>query len=56
MPAASESAPELPRYADRPEWSDVIPIQQYENMNPLAPIFYTDACMCRLPFVAACAE
>lgn len=53
MPA-SEPASELPHYADRPEWSDVIPIQQYENMNPLAPIFYTDACAYRLPLVATC--
>ncbi|KAJ4495783.1 hypothetical protein C8J55DRAFT_494887 [Lentinula edodes] len=27
-------------YADRAEWSDVVPIEQYENTTPLAPIFY----------------
>ncbi|KAF5389554.1 hypothetical protein D9757_004148 [Collybiopsis confluens] len=35
----SDSEP--PHYADRPEWSDVVPIEQFENMNPLAPIFYS---------------
>ncbi|KAI0280204.1 protein prenylyltransferase [Russula aff. rugulosa BPL654] len=28
-------------YAERPEWSDVVPIPQYENLQPLAPIFYS---------------
>ncbi|KAI0250699.1 protein prenylyltransferase [Lactifluus subvellereus] len=28
-------------YAERPEWSDVVPIAQYENIQPLAPIFYS---------------
>jgi hypothetical protein len=31
-------------YADRPEWSDVIPLKQYEGATPVAPIFYTDEC------------
>ncbi|KIK68575.1 hypothetical protein GYMLUDRAFT_36037 [Collybiopsis luxurians FD-317 M1] len=35
----SDSEP--PRYTDRPEWSDVVPVEQFENMNPLAPIFYS---------------
>ncbi|KDR77230.1 hypothetical protein GALMADRAFT_246519 [Galerina marginata CBS 339.88] len=29
-------------YADRPEWNDVQPLEQYEDINPLAPIFYTE--------------
>ncbi|KAF9522236.1 hypothetical protein CPB83DRAFT_864730 [Crepidotus variabilis] len=29
-------------FSERPEWSDVTPLEQYENLNPLAPIFYTD--------------
>lgn len=28
-------------YADRPEWSDVTPLAQYEDANPIAPIFYS---------------
>ncbi|THV01866.1 protein prenylyltransferase [Dendrothele bispora CBS 962.96] len=28
-------------YAEQPEWADVIPIPQYENVEPLAPILYT---------------
>jgi len=32
-------------YAERPEWSDVVPIPQYENIQPLAPIFYSPECM-----------
>ncbi|EPQ52327.1 protein prenylyltransferase [Gloeophyllum trabeum ATCC 11539] len=28
-------------YAEDPEWADVVPVPQYENVNPLAPIFYT---------------
>ncbi|KAI0631274.1 protein prenylyltransferase [Trametes polyzona] len=27
--------------ADDPEWADVVPIRQYENVNPIAPIFYS---------------
>ncbi|KAI0355915.1 protein prenylyltransferase [Trametes cingulata] len=28
--------------ADDPEWADVVPIRQYENVNPIAPIFYSE--------------
>ena len=31
-------------YAQRPEWVDVVPIPQYEGIQPLAPIFYTPEC------------
>jgi len=34
-------------FAERPEWSDVVPISQYENIQPLAPIFYSPECMQR---------
>lgn len=30
-----------PLFADREEWKDVQPLEQYESMNPLAPIMYT---------------
>ncbi|KAI0754383.1 protein prenylyltransferase [Daedaleopsis nitida] len=28
--------------ADDPEWADVVPIRQYENVNPIAPVFYSE--------------
>ena len=31
-------------YAERPEWSDVTPLAQYEDANPIAPIFYSAEC------------
>lgn len=31
-------------YSESPEWADVTPQQQYENVDPLAPIFYTEEC------------
>jgi len=36
-------AMDQPLFADRPEWVDVVPLQQYEGVTPLAPIFYTPA-------------
>ncbi|GBE88708.1 protein prenylyltransferase [Sparassis latifolia] len=30
-------------YADKAEWADVVPVQQYEGVAPLAPIFYSPA-------------
>lgn len=33
-----------PLYAENPDWADVTPQAQYENVNPLAPIFYTEEC------------
>lgn len=31
-------------FAERPEWADVTPLEQYENFTPLAPILYTEDC------------
>ena len=31
-------------YSQRQDWADVQPFEQYEGVNPLAPIFYTDEC------------
>jgi len=31
-------------YSQRAEWADVLPLEQYENITPLAPIFYTKEC------------
>ncbi|THH01451.1 hypothetical protein EW026_g1227 [Hermanssonia centrifuga] len=28
-------------YSERPDWADVVPLPQYEGVNPIAPIFYT---------------
>jgi len=34
-----------PLFADRPEWSDVSPLEQYtSDIKPLAPIIYTPQC------------
>ncbi|KAF5325492.1 hypothetical protein D9619_009721 [Psilocybe cf. subviscida] len=33
---------DAPLFAERPEWADVQPLEQYENANPIAPIFYTE--------------
>ncbi|PPQ79078.1 hypothetical protein CVT25_002303 [Psilocybe cyanescens] len=30
-----------PLFAELPEWADVKPVEQYEGVNPVAPIFYT---------------
>jgi protein farnesyltransferase/geranylgeranyltransferase type-1 subunit alpha len=35
-----------PLFAERPEWADVQPLEQYEDANPIAPIFYTEECEC----------
>ncbi|KAF9045580.1 hypothetical protein BJ165DRAFT_1478352 [Panaeolus papilionaceus] len=31
-----------PLYAKRSEWADVVPVEQYEMANPVAPIFYSE--------------
>ena len=31
-------------FADKPEWADVVPLEQYEGTTPIAPIFYTPEC------------
>lgn len=33
-------------YSERSDWADVVPISQYEGVNPIAPIFYTPECEC----------
>ncbi|CAK5261900.1 unnamed protein product, partial [Mycena citricolor] len=35
-----DSSPTL--YSQRPEWDDVVPLEQFEKANPLAPILYSD--------------
>ena len=35
---------DVPLYSTRPEWSDITPLEQYENLNPIAPIAYTEEC------------
>ncbi|KAH9973756.1 hypothetical protein BGW80DRAFT_1437112 [Lactifluus volemus] len=39
--STAENTAEPVLYAERSEWSDVVPIAQYENIQPLAPIFYS---------------
>jgi len=39
----STATPDSPLlYADRPGWNDVTPLAQYEDANPIAPIFYSE--------------
>lgn len=50
---------DAPLFTERPEWADVVPLEQYENANPIAPIFYTEECkrscqLCVEPTVAQC--
>ena len=40
------SNPDAPLFAEQPEWADVQPLEQYEDVNPIAPIFYTEECEC----------
>jgi hypothetical protein len=42
--STAENTAEPVLYAERSEWSDVVPIAQYENIQPLAPIFYSPEC------------
>jgi hypothetical protein len=31
-------------FSQRLEWADVVPVPQYDGVQPLAPIFYTPEC------------
>lgn len=33
-----------PLFAERPDWSDVVPVPQYETDTPIAPILYSAEC------------
>lgn len=37
-------ADDTPLFAEREDWADVQPLEQYEGVNPIAPIFYTAQC------------
>ena len=41
---STETPDDEPLYANRSDWKDVEPLEQYEDINPLAPIFYTEEC------------
>ena len=41
-----EEEPTILLFADRHEWADVVPLEQYEGVNPLAPILYSPVCEC----------
>ncbi|KAF9009994.1 hypothetical protein BDQ17DRAFT_1520433 [Cyathus striatus] len=41
MPPIGEDSASL-KFSQKPEWADVVPVLQYENVNPLAPIFYSE--------------
>ncbi|CAL1699215.1 unnamed protein product [Somion occarium] len=38
---AGDGPEEQPLFSERPDWTDVTPVPQYEGYNPIAPIFYT---------------
>ncbi|OCH86328.1 protein prenylyltransferase [Obba rivulosa] len=40
--AFDDSSDEQQLYAADPEWADVVPLQQYEGVDPIAPIFYSE--------------
>lgn len=40
----SDTSVPSPFYAERPEWADVTPVEQYEGVTPVAPIFYSPEC------------
>lgn len=44
MSAVDPNEVDPPLYAARKDWADVTPLQQYENVNPLAPILYSEEC------------
>lgn len=49
MPALSSASSDTTEngpllYTERPEWRDVTPLAQYEDANPIAPIFYSEEC------------
>ena len=31
-------------YCERPDWADLTPLEQYENLIPIAPILYSEEC------------
>ncbi|KAG6818790.1 hypothetical protein H0H93_001600, partial [Arthromyces matolae] len=42
VPASSQSSDDGDLlYSERPDWNDVTPLPQYEDPNPIAPIFYS---------------
>jgi len=45
MSARSSSEEETPLlFSERPEWSDITPIPQYETNSPIAQILYSPEC------------
>jgi hypothetical protein len=45
----TEDSPLL--FRERPDWADLTPLEQYENLTPIAPILYSEECKQRIfPF------
>ena len=39
---SDEDSPLL--FRERPDWADLTPLEQYENLTPIAPILYSEEC------------
>ena len=39
---SDEDSPLL--FCERPDWADLTPLDQYENLTPIAPILYSEEC------------
>lgn len=37
-------------FRERPDWADLTPLEQYENLTPIAPILYSEECKQSLLF------
>ena len=37
-------------FRERPDWADLTPLEQYENLTPIAPILYSEECKQRSLF------
>ena len=46
----------VPLYSERSEWADITPLEQYETLNPIAPIAYTEGCELHLSENWTCAD
>jgi protein farnesyltransferase/geranylgeranyltransferase type-1 subunit alpha len=46
---SDEDSPPL-LFCERPDWADLTPLDQYENLTPIAPILYSEECKSKTIF------